>query len=367
MKHSKLVWVNLMVIVGSLLLLENCKSDNIDKDQKMGNKVFQTTDLDTATFAGGCFWCVEAPYDKLDGVVSAVSGYSGGTVKDPTYKEVSTGKTGHAESVQIIFDPTVISYWQLLEVFWKNIDPTDSGGSFHDRGSQYRTTIFYHNAQQKKLAEKSKQQLTALGVFDKPIVTEIEPYNKFYVAEDYHQDFCRLNPGQYNRYRNGSGRDAYFDSIWGDSGEKVQNIKKPDKQDLKLMLTPLQYHVTQENGTERPHENLYWDNEEEGIYVDIVSGEPLFSSRDKYDSGCGWPSFTRPIDQSNIIEKSDKSLYMERTELRSRLGDSHLGHVFDDGPAPDGLLYCINSASLRFIPKSQMEKEGYGAYLDMLK
>ena len=363
MKNTSQIWIRLIVILVVLLLRQDGRSENIGKTQKTENKIFQTANPDTATFAGGCFWCVEAPFDKLDGVLSAVSGYAGGTVKNPTYKEVSSGKTGHAESVQIIFDPSVISYWQLLEVFWKNIDPTDNGGSFVDRGNQYRTVIFYHNAQQKMLAEKSKAQLNSLDIFNKPIVTEIEPYDKFYVAEDYHQDFCRLNPGRYSRYRSGSGREAYFESIWGDSAGKTKNFKKPDKQALKSMLTPLQYHVTQENGTERPHENLYWDNEAEGIYVDIVSGEPLFSSRDKYDAGCGWPSFTRPIKPATIIEKPDTSLFMERTEVRSRLGDSHLGHLFNDGPAPGGLRYCINSASLRFIPKSQMEKEGYGAYL----
>ncbi len=361
MKHTKLFWRNAAVVLSTLVFLVNCIGGNVEKDQAMPRKISQTTELDTATFAGGCFWCVEAPYEKLDGIVSVVSGYAGGTENNPTYKQVSAGETGHAESVQIIYDPYIISYWQLLSVFWQNIDPTDAGGSFYDRGSQYRSVIFYHNTEQKKLAEQSKQHLETLEIFGKPIVTKIQPFDKFYMAEDYHQDYCRVNPDQYNRYRKGSGRDAYIESVWGNDKWRLK-FKKPGPDDLKRRLTPLQYEVTQKDGTEIAFQNLYWDNKKEGIYVDIVSGEPLFSSRDKYESGSGWPSFTRPLEPKNLAENRDNSLLMERTELRSRIAGSHLGHVFDDGPPPTGLRYCINSAALRFIPKKDLEKLGYGKY-----
>jgi peptide methionine sulfoxide reductase msrA/msrB len=337
------------------------------KDQPTGKNNMkpkkETSEL--ATFAGGCFWCMEAPFESLDGVSNVIAGYTGGHTKNPTYEEVCTGKTGHAEAVQVVFDPAKISYSKLLDVFWRNIDPTDPGGSFVDRGSQYRTAIFYANEEQKRLAEESKRALAASGTFKKPIVTEIEPLTTFYDAEDYHQDFYKKNPFRYEEYRYGSGRDQFIEKTWGH--DKEENTKdpaytKPGDAELRRKLTPMQYQVTQEEGTEPAFRNEYWNNTRDGIYVDVVSGEPLFSSRDKFDSGCGWPSFTKPLAGTSLVEKEDDRYGMRRTEVRSGHADSHLGHVFSDGPLPTGLRYCINSAAVRFIPKEDLEKEGYGQY-----
>lgn len=350
-----------------------------------GNVTSATTEPKTMLVAGGCFWCVEADLEKLPGVIEAVSGYAGGTTENPTYQNYADG--GHREVVEVTYDPSKVTFEEILIYAMKHMDPTDGGGSFYDRGAQYSPAFYYDNAEQKQIIENLIKEVNEKGPYDKPLAIAVEERPTFYRAEDYHQDYYKgtLSALKYKYYRNASGRDDFIKKYWGDDtgptlpwrdntvtthgGTSVSNdawkdFVKPSKEELKQQLTDIQYRVTQKSATEPAFSNTYWDNHEDGIYVDVVSGEPLFSSTDKFDSGTGWPSFTKPINPEFVTEQNDYSLIWPRTEIRSAIADSHLGHRFHDAPEElGGIRYCMNSAALRFVPKDQMAAEGYGDFL----
>lgn len=361
---------------GATIQLEDSLIERFAPDKDMSK---ENTTYEVITLAGGCFWCTEAYFQEHPGVIDAVSGYAGGSEQDASYLKVSEGTTLHREAVQITYDPQIISTDEILDIYWSHIDPTNSDGQFADKGFQYTTAIFYHNDAQKEVAVDSKMRLEQSGIFTKPIVTEVLSFTDFFKAEEYHQDYYKKASQHYERYKNGSGRAGFIEETWAKDAaikfleaEQSVSINNEIKKDydyteeeiaeLLKNLDPLAYHVVAEDGTESPFNNKYWDNKAEGIYVDIVTKKPLFSSTHKYDSGTGWPSFWRTIDDDSVTLHEDNSLSTTRTEVRSDAG--HVGHVFDDGPvAEGGRRFCTNSASLLFVPKIDMEKEGYGEYL----
>lgn len=343
-----------LIIISFKFFKKNSTNNQANDIKPIAKDIDNVKNKNEIYLAGGCFWGVEGYFKKISGVIDTSVGYANGKTNDTNYEDLD--KTDHSETVKITYDQDVVSLQDLLEYYFRIIDPTSINQQGNDKGRQYRTGIYYTNQNDKIIIDEVIRQKQEN--YDKKIAVEVEPLNNFILAEDYHQDYLDKNPGGYCHINIALANEPL---------ESNKNKITKNDADLKEKLTKEQYDVTQKNSTERPFTSEYNDFDEEGIYVDIVNGEPLFSSKDKYDAGCGWPSFTKPID-SNINYKRDKSYNMDRIEVRSKKGDSHLGHVFNDGPKDKGgVRYCINGASLRFIPLSKMKEEGYEEYIDKVK
>ena len=372
MKYGYIIILAIVIIGGFYLFGTNKPShlENLDKKdeiempyeiERLEDKSYNEEDVEEIYLAGGCFWGVEGYMDRIEGVIAATSGYGNGNTPNPSYEDVIRRKTGHAETVQVIYDPEKTDLVNILLYYFKVIDPTVLNRQGNDIGIQYRTGIYYTNDSQRDIiemmiAEEQKK-------YNKPIVTEIQSIKNFYIAEEYHQNYLEKNPGGYCHIDlNLADEEIERPDLLFENNPSIKDnlYKKPSEEELKEKLTPSQYDITQKGGTEIAFTHEYNDLNDKGIYVDIVTGEPLFSSQDKYDAGCGWPSFTKPIDGNVIKEYKDISFGMVRTEVKSKEGDSHLGHLFPDGPKDKGgIRYCINGGSLRFVPFDEMKAEGY--------
>lgn len=306
--------------------------------------------------AGGCFWGMEKYLDGVHGVVQTDVGYANGHVENPTYQQVCAHTTGYAETVRVVYDPQVVSLPFLLDLYYKAIDPTSVNRQGGDVGDQYRTGIYYTQEADAPVVEASLKALA--GTLDAPVAVEAMPLQNYYLAEETHQKYLEKNPGGY----------CHVTDEMCAVARTAREYVKPDDATLREQLTDLEYRVTQENVTEPPYDNAYDMHFERGIYVDVTTGQPLFVSTDKFDSGCGWPAFSKPIDEAAVKQNADTSYGLSRMEVRSEAGDAHLGHVFEDGPEETGgLRYCINSAALRFVPEAEMMAEGYGDLLPLVK
>ena len=367
MKYALIVIAVVIVALGAVLWLvpgrDTAAAPAAESSEE--EMTYNEDDVREIYLAGGCFWGLEEYFSRVEGVVDATVGYANGSTENPTYKEVCYDNTGHAETVHVMYDSSVISLTEILKYFFRVVDPTSLNKQGNDVGTQYRSGIYYTDEDDRQVIEYAME--AEQKKHDKELVVEVEPLDGYYLAEEYHQDYLKKNPNGYCHISVDYAEVPLEKPVLKTEGIMIDESKypKPSDDELKEKLTPLQYDVTQTGATERAFGNEYYDNHAEGIYVDIVTGEPLFSSNDKYDSGCGWPSFTKPIVPEVVEEFTDTSYNMVRTEVRSRAGDSHLGHVFEDGPKEaGGLRYCINSASIRVIPVEEMEAEGYGYLLE---